>query len=267
MPAGRPRTCAEIERDLKRLGVKAGEAVMVHASLRKIGAVEGGAEGVLDALEAAVGDGALMMTLGARDDWSWVNERPEAERAALLADAPPFDPLATPADPDVGYLAETFRRRPGTQVTDNPEGRFGARGPLAAELLREAPWDDYYGPGSPLNRLCRMGGRILRLGADMDTVTALHWAEYRAPVASKRRVRRHRKVMGPAGPTVRTVACLDDSDGIVDWPGEDYFAVILRDYLALGRARTGMVGAAPSELIDAADIVAFAADWMAARFV
>lgn len=57
-----------------------------------------------------------MMVLGAANEWDWVNAHPESERAALPADADPFDP---------------------------------ARGRLAGDLLRDLPWDDYYGPGPP----------------------------------------------------------------------------------------------------------------------
>lgn len=257
-------TVEHLTGDLLRLGVTAGDLLMVHASLRAVGAVEGGAEGVLGALEAAVGrGGTLLMTLGARDDWAWVNDRPERDRPGLLRDAEPFDWLVTPADPDVGVLAEVFRTRPRTRVSDHPEGRFGASGPLAGGLVDQVPWDDYYGPGSPLERLARGGGRVLRLGADLDTLTLIHYAEYLAPVPTKRRVRRHRVVAGPGGPELRTVDSLDDDDGIVDHPGEDYFAVILRRYLATGRAATGFVGHATSELIDAADVVEFAVGWMA----
>ncbi len=250
--------------DLGRLGIIGGDVVMVHASLRAIGPVDGGADGVIDALEAAVGSsGTLLMTLGARDDWGWVNERPEGDRPDLLRHAEPFDHLLTPADPDVGVLAEVFRTRPGTKVSDHPEGRFGAWGALADMLTDEVPWDDYYGPGSPLERFIQAGGRVLRLGADLDTLTVLHYAEYLAPVSSKRRVRRHRVVAGRQGPELRVIACLDDNDGIVDHPGEDYFAVILRNYLATGRASLGVVGGATGELIDAADVVEFAVAWMA----
>ena len=118
--------------------------LMVHASLRAIGPVEGGAEGVIEALKSVVGhDGTLLMIFGAECDFDWVNERPEAEREALLADAPPFDAVNAPVFHEVGYLAEAFRRLPGTQVTDNPSGRFGARGRLAHDLLEDAPWHDY----------------------------------------------------------------------------------------------------------------------------
>lgn len=259
-----PASVEDITGDLRRLGVAPGDLVMVHASLRAVGPVEGGADGVLDALEAVVGpEGTILMTLGARDDWGWINDRPEPERAHLLRGSEPFDAARTPADPDMGVLAEVFRRRPGTLVSDHPEGRFGASGRLAAALVNDVPWDDYYAAGSPLERLVHSGGRIVRLGADLDTLTVLHYAEHLAPVADKRRVRRHRLVVGADGAEVRVVDTLDDSDGIVELPGEDYFAVILRRYLATGRAATGTVGRATSELIDAADVVDFAVAWMA----
>jgi aminoglycoside N3'-acetyltransferase len=264
--SGRVIPAADLVADLRRLGVREGDLLMVHASLRKIGPVEGGAAGLLDALDAAVGpDGALLMILGAVVDHEWVNQHPEAERAALLENEAPYDPLASPVLPEVGYLAEAFRVRPGTIVTDNPSGRFAARGRRAAELLRDAPWDDYYGPDSPLDRLCRAGGRVLRLGANPDTTTVLHYAEYLADVPGKRRVRRHYRVVGPNGPETRSVECLDDEFGIVDWDGEDYFALILQAYLDEGRGLRGRVGSAAVELIEAKDIVDFGARWMSAN--
>jgi aminoglycoside N3'-acetyltransferase len=258
-----PRSIDRIAADLRALGLRPGALVMVHASLRRVGPVEGGADGLIDAIRAAIGaEGTMMMVLGAEDGHAWVNERPEPERAALLADAEPFDARTTPAAPDVGALAEVFRQRPETVVSDHPEARFGAAGPLARALLAEVPWDDYFGRGSPLERLVEDGGVVLRLGADLNTVTVLHNAEYRCSIEPKRRVRRHRRITTPAGPAIRAVECLDDEEGIVDYPGEDYFEDLLRDYLATGRAVSSPVGDARSELLDAADVVAFGVDWM-----
>jgi len=249
--------------DLRAIGVEPGATLMVHASLRAIGPVQDGPAGVLKALDDAVGPGGtLLMVLGAQIDHDWVNQRPESERSALLAGTPPFDPATVPVFHEVGYLAEHFRSAPGTKVTDNPSGRFGARGCLADALLADAPWDDYYGPGSPLERLCEHDGQVLRLGADPDTTTLLHYAEYLADVPNKRRVRRHYVCQGPEGPVVRAVECLDDSDGIVPWVGEDYFAIILGAYLAEGRAHQGRVGQANSMLVGAKDLATFGARWM-----
>jgi aminoglycoside N3'-acetyltransferase len=257
---------ARLAEDLARLGLAQADTVMVHASLRRIGAVDGGAAGVVAAIELAIGpEGTMLMTIGARDDWSWVNDQPEDAREELLADAEPFDPLATPAHQEMGVLAEVFRAMPGTLVSNHPEGRFAARGRLAGLLTRDVPWDDYYGPNSPLERLVEVGGKVLRLGADTNTVTLLHYAEYLAHVPDKIRVRRHRRVIGANGPEIRTIECLDDTLGIVEWP-DDYFPTILADYLARGRVARGRVGNAVSELLDARDLVQFAARWMTERF-
>ncbi|MGI9147441.1 MAG: aminoglycoside N(3)-acetyltransferase [Chloroflexota bacterium] len=257
-------TVGRLSDDLRRLAIAGGDLVMVHASMRAIGQVEGRAQGVVSALDQAVGpDGTLLMNLGARDDWAWVNDRPEDEREALLVESVPFDYLDSPADPDNSVLAEVFRQTPGTSVNDHPDGRFGGRGRLAHQLLANPPWDDYYGPGSLLERFVRSGGKILRLGADLSTVTLLHYAEYLVPIEPKRRVRRHHLVTGRNGPEVMIVESLDDSDGIVDYPGEDYFAVLLRAYLDAERAIIGRVGHAPSELINGPDLVEFAVAWMA----
>jgi aminoglycoside N3'-acetyltransferase len=262
-----PITTATLVDDLRRLGVKPGDTLMIHASLRAIGRLRGGPDSLLDALEQTVGgDGTLLMILGAEIAEDWVNRLPEPERLTALAEAAPFDPATAPVFHEVGHFAEIFRRRARTLVTDNPSGRFGARGRLAQDLLADAPWHDYYGPGSPLDRLCRFGGRVLRMGASLDTTTVLHFAEYRAEIPAKRRVRRHYRCRGPQGPETRVVECLDDENGIVDWPGEDYFAIILRAYLATGWALRGRVGLAQSELIEASDLVEFGTQWMNAQF-
>ena len=254
--------------DLKALGVEPGGTLMVHASLRRIGLARsqfgpGGADLLLDVLDRLVGPhGTLMMVLGSFYREDWVNRRAPAERAALLAGTEPLDPVAAPANDEVGWLAEAFRRRPGTVLSANPSGRFGARGAGAAALMRGQPWHDYYGPGSPLDKLCRTGGRILRLGANPDTVTALHHAEYVARLPDKRRTRWDYLLETAGGPRHVWIECLDDCEGIVACDGEDYFALILKAYVEAGRARRGRVGAAAAELIDAADIVRFGAAWM-----
>lgn len=239
---------AELVEHLRALGVREGDLLMVHASLRAIGPVECGADGVLDAIATTLGPtGTVMMTMGANDD-------------------EPFDPLTSRAQDDIGTLAEVFRTRPGTVVSNHPEGRFGASGPLAHELMAAVPLQDYYGPRSPLERFLQRGGRVLRLGAHPDTLTILHYAEYLVPLSAKRSVTRIAFIVVEGRLQLRRIDCLDDEHGIVDYPGEDYFAQILRAYLATGRARTGKVGAATSELIEAADVVDFGVAWMAEHF-
>jgi len=71
-------------------------------------------------------------------------------------------------------------------------------------------------------------------------------------------------VRGEDGPVIRTIECLDDSDGIADYDGtggDDEFGVIWREYRATGRVAVGTVG----ELADAADLVDFASRWIASH--
>ena len=112
-----------------------------------------------------------------------------------------------------------------------------------------------------------MRGKVLRLGADPDTVTLLHMAENLVELPNKRQVVRHHKVLTRDGTVaIRTVSCLDDTDGIVEWPGEDYFAAILHDYLHRRGASVGCVGRAHSELMDATDLLDHAVTWMDTHF-
>ncbi len=259
--------------EIRAVGIGGGSLVMVHASMRKVGFVAGGVLGLIEALRAAIGDaGTMMMVLGDDDRWSWVNNYPEEQRTELLAAAPPFDCSTSPAQSDVGVLAEMFRGYPGTVVSDHPEGRFAANGPLAGELLRDPPWHNYYGPDSPLDRFQQRSGQVLRLGADRDTVTLTHFAEYLAEVANKRAVRRYRRVLGEHGPVTTFVDALDDSNGIVEYRDGtgteiDYFPPILDAFcqhyhqdpavLSIGR-----VGGALAERLDGATWVRFATGWM-----
>lgn len=206
--------------DLKALGLRPGQTVMLHASLRALGlarsqGVENGAELVLDAiLDVLAPTGTLLMILGTESPHDWVNRHPVAERARLLEGATPVDLRSAPVLAEVGWVAETFRRRPGTILSSNPSGRFAAFGARASELVRDQPWNDYYGPGSPLEKLCAWGGQVLRLGASPDTTTVLHYAEYLADIPDKRRTRWDYVLQGPDGPRHVYVECLDDNEGI-----------------------------------------------------
>ncbi|MBI1339951.1 hypothetical protein GC169_07050 [bacterium] len=232
----------QIRRDLKSIGALPGRVVMVHASLRKAGPFEGGAETLIAALADAIGPkGTLLMVLSADAD-------------------EPFDAASSPVDvEDMGVLAEVFRTYPGVRVNDHAADRFAALGPDAERILEPSPLHDYHGPGSVLERLVQADGLVLRLGADVDTVTLTHYAEYLADIPDKRRVRR-RYVRADIGE--QWIDSLDDNEGIAEWAGGDYFPQILVDYVSAGRVVLGAVGNCRAEVLSAPDFVAYAADWM-----
>ena len=225
---------------LQALGLHSGDVVMVHASLRAVGPVEGRANGLLHAILDTIGpDGTLAMVLGADPD-------------------DPFDALHTPVDvEDMGWLAEVFRTFPGVRVSDHAAARWAARGPLAAALIDAPPLHDYHGPEGTLQRLVHHRAKVLRLGADPDTLTLTHLVEYHARVPHKRRVRL-RYVRADIGE--QWIASLDDTHGIVDAP--EYFEEVLEAFLDAGHARLGPVGRCTAQLIDARAFVDFAVPWL-----
>jgi len=227
------------------LGVDKCSALMLHVSLRKMGPLPGGAEALLDLLEQLLPeDSAIVMPLGAEPGG-------------------PFNAKTTPAEKEIGALAEIFRCRKGTRVNDHVAGRFAVKGRLGKMLLNPTPRNDYLGPGSLLERFTRINGSVLRIGADLDTVTLTHYAEYLANIPNKRRVTRE-YLHSKHG--VQYIESLDDSDGIVSWDKGDYFSQILIDYLKEGRAKVGMVGNAVAELLSADDFVRYAVRWLESNF-
>ncbi len=182
----------------------------------------------------------------------------------MLEDETHFDALTSPAETSIGVLAEVFRNYPGVQVNDHVAARFAALGAQSHFLLHPTPLNDYYGSGSLLERFSAAGGWVLRLGADPDTITLAHWAEYLAVVPHKRRVTRHYQ---RADGRREVIESLDDSEGIVDWPQGDYFTQIWLDFLSTGKARRGSVGNAQSECFSALDFVPFAVQWMEQNLV
>jgi len=148
---------------LRDLGVERGGVLVVHTAFSKVGPVEGGPEGLIAALRAAVGtEGTLVMpSMSDSDDHV-------------------FDPPATPCA-GMGIVAETFRRLPGVLRSDSPHA-FAAVGPAAAAITAPHPVDVPHGPDSPPGRAHERDGQVLLLGVGHDADTTIHLAEELAPV-------------------------------------------------------------------------------------
>ena len=149
---------------LRTLGVARGRVLLLHASFRAVRPVEGGPRGVLEALLDALGpEGTLVMP-------SWTGR-----------DDVPFDPWTTPAAADLGAIADLFWRMPGVRRSAHPFA-FAARGPRAGEIVAGPLPLPPHGPGSPVDRVHALDGRVLLLGVGHDANTTLHLAELMADV-------------------------------------------------------------------------------------
>jgi aminoglycoside 3-N-acetyltransferase len=163
--------------DLVRLGLRPGGVVMVHASVRSIGPVTGGVNVVLQALLDAVGPTG---TLAAYVDFEPFYEDDDT------AEVPVFDKRIAHAARDHGILHETIRTWPGALRSDHPDAGVAAIGPLAAWITTGHPFHYGYGPGTPFARILQANAQVLLLGAPLDTITLLHYAEHEARIPGKR---------------------------------------------------------------------------------
>jgi aminoglycoside 3-N-acetyltransferase len=260
-------TADAIAADLLALGLAAGDAVMVHASLRAVGPVLGGADGVISALRRVVGPQGCILSYV-----SWLEQFEDALDdegrldPALKPFIPPFDPATSRANPDHGWFAEALRSTPGTRRSRNPGASVAALGAGEAAFTADHPMDYGYGAGSPFARLAAAGGQVLMLGAPLDTMSLLHHAEHVADIKDKHVRRMEVPLTTTDGVIWQVITEYDTSDPVVDGLDDDYFADIVREFLASGQGRQGRVGDAQCVLVPAAAMTRFAVDWLERRF-
>jgi aminoglycoside 3-N-acetyltransferase len=251
----------DLAQHLAALGLSAGDAVLVHAGLRSVGAMLGGPDILIMALQDAVGPAGTIL---AYCDWNY-DDRDLADHS-LRPHVLPFDPARSRATRDNGAFPELLRTTPGALRSGNPGASFAALGGRAEWFTADHAMDYGYGPQSPLGKLVQANGKTLLLGAPLDTMTLLHHAEHLADIPGKR-VRRFQSPISVDGRTVwRQFEEFDTGIPVVDSLAEDYFEDVVEDFLATGRGRRGLIGHAPSVLVDAPAMVAFAVQWLERRF-
>lgn len=245
-------TRSSLTADLRRLGVEAGNVVMVHAGVRSIGTVIGGVNVIVQAIQDAVGPEG---TIAAYVDF-------EPFYADGDDEIPVFDKRIAHAARDHGVLHEALRTWPGALRSDHPDAGVVALGPLAEWLVREHPYLYGYGEGSPFERLVQAQGRVLMLGAPLDTITLLHFAEHRARIPDKRVVVYRRLMPGSPAPEWVRFEEFDTSEPVSAGLPEDCFECIARAYLDSGRGTVGTFGQAPATLLDGKELVDFGIEWL-----
>jgi len=156
-------TANDIVETLGAVGIVRGDRLLVHSSLRAIGPVDGGGDGLIDALLKTVGsEGTIMIP-------TFNYAVPE----------PYFDVASTPSR--TGMLGELLRQRPNAARSLHPTHSIVVIGQNAAELAE----DHLYGAcalGSPVDKIARDGGKVLLLGVSHTSNTTIHVAEVQSGI-------------------------------------------------------------------------------------
>ncbi|MDL5155284.1 aminoglycoside 3-N-acetyltransferase [Actinomycetospora termitidis] len=259
-------TRADLTADLRGLGLGPGDAVLAHGALGAVGDMIDGPDTIVGALLDAVSPGGTVL---AYTDWNAPYVALLDEEGRVPEDwrehVPPFDPATSRAIRENGAFPEFLRTTPGAHRSRSAGASFAAIGAHAEWFTADTPIDYGYGPGSPLARLVEVGGKVAMLGAPWDTMTLLHHAEHLADLPGKRVVRVEVPFRTAGGTAWRWVEEFDTSDPVVEGFDEDYFLTVVEDFVATGEGKQGRVGRAPSLVVDAAPMCAFAVAWMEAR--
>lgn len=183
---------------LFRLGLDRRSSVVVHASLRSFGHVDGGAGTVVAALRRVCG--TVLMMAGS-DDLTRVLAPPGLFRPnnaygnagswqefddsvqAAVAYRPDL-----PVSPWLGAVAESLRTTPGAVRGPHPLISFAAVGDRATDLIGHERLDF---PLGSLDRLAELDGDVLLLGVGHTSNTTIHLAEQRLGMGRFYRYARH----------------------------------------------------------------------------
>jgi len=157
---------AQLVAALRALGVRSGDTLIAHSSWASFEGFAGPVSAAIQALQASVAEGDLMMpTL------PFGGSALEYVRSGKITDI-----ARTPSQ--MGLLSEAFRRMPGVTRSIHPTHPIAVSGKREAALTA-----DHYqaetpcGKSSPFHRLLEAGGKILLAGVDIRSMTFFHYAE------------------------------------------------------------------------------------------
>ncbi|MFC4710861.1 AAC(3) family N-acetyltransferase [Enterococcus eurekensis] len=155
----------QIIEDLRKLGVKKDDIIVVHSSynsLRGDDQIEGGPEAVIEALKETVSEGTLIVPT-----FSYENVNIENRI---------FDVANTPVC--IGILPETMRLSKDVIRSVHPTHSLAVWGKDAEDFTKNHYKDHTpVGVNSPLSEAYRRGGKIVMLGAPFARNTSMHGVE------------------------------------------------------------------------------------------
>ena len=183
-----PLTVASLTEQLRACGLAEGQTVLVHMAMSKLGWIIGGAEAVILALLAAVGESGTIMMPGYSRGMEPRNAQhppiPEKWWQTIRDHTPAYNPLTTPTS-EIGVVPELFRTWPGTVRSAHPAFSLAAHGPNAEYLVADHALNQLAGDQSPFGKLYELDGHVLLLGVEHWDNSSLHLAEFRVTFPSK----------------------------------------------------------------------------------
>ncbi len=158
-------TRSQLDEALNKVGVRAGDGLLVHSALQFLGRPEGGLQMYLDALLAAIGpQGTLAVPTFTFE----------------FARGKDYDPQTSPSV-GMGALSEFVRQQAVAVRTRHPMQSLAVIGERAKKLAQiDTP--SAFEAGSVFERMLDLDFKLLLLGADVQAASIVHYSEQRATV-------------------------------------------------------------------------------------
>lgn len=165
----------ELEGALAECGLDGSPHVIVHASLRAFGHIDGGAPAVLRALRGRAATVVMPAFSYYTLVWPEEGRGPDWPRPA----PPPGANFGryTKVSPDIGRVAQTLVDNPNAARSFHPALSFVAVGDKADEVLGVQSLDVPY---APIGKLYDEDGLAVLFGVDHRSNTTVHYGEYLA---------------------------------------------------------------------------------------
>jgi aminoglycoside 3-N-acetyltransferase len=243
-----------LKQQLNQLGIHEGDQIIVHSSLKSMGWIAGGPQAVIEALmETITEKGTIVMPAQSPDNSDpsyWMAPPvPEEWHQPIRDHFPAYNPDLTPLR-GMGKIPECFHRHPKTIRSPHPAHSFMAWGAKAKEWMKNHPLEDSFGEGSPLGKMMKDEVKIVLIGTDFDSCTALHYAEFMQETRSTER---------------QGAAIMKDGKRI--WQEYDCvkmdserFPEIVSAYQ--GKINEGKLGMAKTLVVDMGPLVNFGIQWL-----
>ncbi len=149
--------------DLRAIGIRDGDSVLIHSSYKSMGGLEGGIGTLIESILSVIGESGTLIapTLTYRD---------------VSVENPIFDYLNTPSC--VGAVSEYVRRMEGAVRSIHPTHSCAVIGReidyfVSGHELDRTP----VGKNSPFYKLREVGGKVLMLGCGTECNTSMHGVE------------------------------------------------------------------------------------------